>query len=85
MLATVGHLRFRNGREADLSICSPRLLESLLVAGKGTQFAEAANLKVWGCTGELDCGVLKLSLIHVFELTRLLSNSNAAFCVNYKK
>jgi exonuclease III len=55
----VGHLRLRSGREADLSICSPRLLEDLLVSGKDTQFAEEAHMKVWGTAGEVDCEVLR--------------------------
>jgi exonuclease III len=55
----VGHLTLRGGGEADLSICSPRLLEGKLVAGKDTQVAQEAYLKVWGTPGELDVSVLR--------------------------
>ena len=55
----LGFLTFRNGREADLSICSPKLLESMLVLGKDTQFGEEAHMQVWGSTGEVDWRVLR--------------------------
>ena len=41
----VNHIRFHDGREEDLSICSPRLLDGILVAGVETRDAEAAHFK----------------------------------------
>ncbi len=52
-------MQVRSGQGADISICSPRLLDSKLVAGKDTQFAQVAHQQVWGSAGELDCAVLR--------------------------
>ena len=55
----LGFVTFRDGKEADLSICSPKLLESMLVQGKDTQFGEEAHMQVWGSAGEVDWRVLR--------------------------
>jgi hypothetical protein len=58
-LTKVGHVRLQGGQEADLTICSPRLLESKLVAGMDTHFAKVAHQQCWGAPGELDVAVLR--------------------------
>ncbi len=55
----VNQIALRSGREVDLSVCSPSLLEGILVAGVDTRFAEEAHQQNWGTKGELDCGVLR--------------------------
>ncbi len=58
-IVQLGFITLRNGMEADLSICLPKLLERMLGAGKDTRFAEEARMHVWGTKGEVDCGVLR--------------------------
>jgi hypothetical protein len=57
-----GHMKLRCGKELDLSICSPRLLEGLLTDGHDRFLAEVAHQRIWDAEGELDTDVLRRSV-----------------------